>query len=136
MLSTIKTHYMKTIAIATIAALAIFTSCRKKPSNESVNSSRTIRYEVTGNFKGTLFASYTTATGGTTNDPVSSLPWSKEIIYNNSVTAAAIAFSGNGGTAGQQVIIVVKRGGSQLSSTPVTADNSGSFTKAAPVIIF
>jgi hypothetical protein len=113
-----------------------FTACSKPIDGDTVNPSRTIRYEVTGNFTGTMTASYTTASGGTANDPVSTLPWNKEITYNSSVTAAIIAFSGNGGAAGQQVSIVIKKGGQTVSTTPLTAGPSGGFTGSAPVVTF
>lgn len=125
-----------TFLVAVIFLSLIFPSCKKDDNDSSNNTSKVIRYEVSGNFTGSLFASYTTANGGTANDPISSLPWNKEITYNNSVTAAIVAISGNGGVAGQQVTIVVKRGGSQLSSTKATAGSSGSFTQSAPVVIF
>ena len=124
-----------TLVAAVILLSLSFTACKKK-KEDTANTSRTLRFEITGNYTGPLFASYTTATGGTSNDPVSTLPWNKEITYNSSVTAAIIALSGNGGVAGQQVTIVVKRGGSEVSSTPVTVGSSGSFTKAAPVVTF
>lgn len=129
---------MKQITFLTVSLFCFlsFLSCKKKNDETSANTSRIVRYEVSGNFTGSMFASYTTVSGGTANDPVSSLPWNKEIIYNNSVTAAIVAFSGNGGVAGQQVTIVVKRGGSQVSSTTATAGSSGGFTISSPVITF
>lgn len=98
--------------------------------------SRTISYELAGNYTGSLIASYTTATGGTNNDPVTALPWNKEITYDSNVTAAIFAISGNGGTTGQQVTVVVKRGSTLVSTTVATADASGSFSKPVPTIIF
>lgn len=127
---------MNKIAIVLIAFLPFLTGCSKDTDNIPGNKSRDIRYEISGNFTGTLFASYTTASGGTTNEQVTSLPWNKEITYAPGVTAAIIAVSGNGGAAGQQVTVVVKQGGSQVSSTPVTANSSGSFTQATPVVTF
>ena len=118
-----------------VFALIVIQSCKKKDGNMSARS-RTIQYEISGNYTGSLVASYTTATGGTTNESVSIRPWRKEIIYNSNVSAAIIAISGNGGTAGQQVTVVVKKGGTQISSTTATADNAGSFTRSAPVITF
>ena len=118
-----------------MAALSFFVACSKDDDKPSGNSSRTLQYQVTGNFSGSLYASYTTASGGTANDPIT-LPWNKEITFASGVTAATIVISGNGGIAGQQVTIVVKRGGSQISSTPATADGYGSFSKAAPPVVF
>lgn len=113
----------------------IVSSCEGEKENPS-NTSRTLRYEVTGNFRGTIIASYTTANGGTTNEQVPSIPWTKELTYSSNVTAAILAVSGNGGAAGQELIIIVKRGNSQVSSTKAVANNVGSFTIAAPVVTF
>jgi hypothetical protein len=122
------------ILVSAILSLSFLLSC--KDDDDPEPASRAISYEVSGNFSGSLFASYTTASGGTSNESIAALPWSKEITYESSVDAANIAISGNSGVAGQQVTIVVKSGGTQLSSTTATADASGSFTKAAPVVTF
>lgn len=125
---------MKKSIFVLLMVVTVFVSCKK----DSDSNSRTIRYEITGNFTGpTLFASYTSAGGGTVNDPVASLPWIKEITYSSNVAAAIIAISGNGGVAGQKVTIMVKRGGSQVGAPiDAVADASGNFSKSAPAIVF
>lgn len=127
---------MKRLTIVLFTTMALLGACSKDDDKAADNSSRTLRYEVTGNFAGSFYASYTTSSGGTVNDQVTSLPWNKEITFQKNVTAANIAISGNGGTVGQQAVLVVKRGGNQVSSTTATADGSGSFTVAAPVVTF
>jgi hypothetical protein len=119
--------------IAVFACLLCF-SCSKDDDNNGGNS-RTLKYEVRGNFSGTVYASYTTDVGGTNNEVVTP-PWSKEITYKSNVTAAAIAISGFAGQPGQQVTVVVKRGNTQVSSTTATTDADGGFAKAAPVVQF
>ncbi|MBN8782176.1 MAG: hypothetical protein J0G98_03855 [Terrimonas ferruginea] len=114
--------------------LLVFVSCDK--TDQENQSSRTLRYELTGTFTGSLVASYTTASGGTANETVTDLPWSKEITYAANVTAAVVAISGNGGSPGQQVAAEVKQGGTQVASTVATANSSGSFTEASAVVIF
>lgn len=116
---------------------AAFVSCSKPNDPPAIQLNR-IQYNITGNFSGTLIASYTNATGGTTNETAAALPWKKEIEYAPGVTAAVIAVSGNGGIAGQEVTVVVIKKTATTSSTTtvVTADNSGSFSKAAPTVIF
>lgn len=129
---------MKKMAFLTLASLTLFTSCSKDEDQLTVNTSRTLVYSVSGNFSGTnLIVSYTTANGGTSNEQLTSLPWNKQVEYNSSVTAAIIAVSGNGGVAGQQITLTVKRGNTVIGTpTIATADASGSFTKAAPVVVF
>ena len=129
---------MKKLTILLLAVFTLFASCRKDDDNEPVNTSRTLQYNLTGNFSGSsLIVSFTTATGGTSNEPINILPWNKEVTYNANVTAANIAVSGNGGTPGQKVTLIIKRGGVDVGAPIVaTADASGSFTKAAPAVVF
>lgn len=119
-----------------IAMLTILGACKKKADDKPNTASRTLKYEVTGNFGGTLVASYTTASGGTANDQIT-LPYQKEITYATNVTAAIMALSGSGGVAGQKVVLLIKRGGKQVGQPfEVTAESSGGFSKAAPVVVF
>ncbi|HMI03367.1 MAG TPA: hypothetical protein VK541_12835 [Pedobacter sp.] len=129
---------MKKSIFALLMVVTVFVSCKKDSDKKPDDASRVIRYEITGNFTGpTLIASYTTSGGGTANDPVATLPWTKEITYAANVAAAIIAISGNGGIAGQKVTIVIKRGGSQVGAPiDAVADASGSFSKSAPAIVF
>ena len=101
---------MKKLIIALFSILAIFASCGKDSDNPG-NTSRTIRYEVSGNFTASFTAAYTPATGGVTNDQVTSFPWSKENIYAASVTGASIGITGGGGVPGQRVTLIIRRGG-------------------------
>ncbi len=127
---------MKNSIYVLIATFCILTSCKKNSDNKPANSSRVLRYEVSGNFTGTLISSYTTASGGIANDQIT-LPWTKEITYASSVTAANIVITGNSGVAGQKVSVVIKRGGNQLGTpTEMVAESSGSFSEAAPVVVF
>jgi hypothetical protein len=125
---------MKHFILSLFAIVLLFGAC-KKNDQPNKNASRTLKFEVNGSFSGSLVVSYTSASGNTVNDTRATLPWSKEITYESNVSAAIIAISGNGGTVGQQVTVVVKRGSAQASSTTATADNSGSFSRSAPVVI-
>lgn len=127
---------MKKLIIATLTVFTILVSCKKDSDEKPNNTSRTIKYEVTGNFTGTLTASYTTASGGTANDQIT-LPYNKEINYASNVTAAIIALSGGGGIAGQKVTLVIKRGGTPVGQPKeIVAQSSGGFSEAAPVVVF
>lgn len=127
---------MKKLAIAFITALSVFTSCSK--DNVTNNSSRTIRYELTGNFTGNnIIIAYTTASGGTITEQIVSLPWTKEITFDAGVSGANITISGAGGIAGQQATLIVKKGGNPVGSpTTATADARGTLTIAGPVVVF
>lgn len=129
---------MKTLSIALITALTLLTSCSNEDDNEPQKASRTLRYELSGNFSGSnSIAAYTTANGGTTTEQITSLPWNKEITFDTTVGGANIVVSGAGGTGGQQVTMVIKKGGNQLG-TPISAtvDARGTFTISSPVIVF
>ena len=127
---------MKAYFLLVLIASMTFLSCEKDKDDNNNNTSRVIKYEVSGNYTGSLIASYTTASGGTTNETMPALPWSKEVTYASNVTAAILAVTGNGGVAGQKVTVIVKKGGSQISSTVMTAETSGSFSKPTPTVTF
>lgn len=98
--------------------------------------SREIKFEVTGNFNGTIDATYITAGGGGTNEPIPSLPWTKSITYSSSAPSTAITVGGTGGVAGQNVLIKVFAGGSLVSETSGVANSSGMVVVASPTYIF
>ncbi len=128
---------MKKLIIACLTALTILGSCKKDKDKEPNNTSRTLRYEVTGNFTGKFTAAFHAASGGLTNEEVTSLPWSKEINYASSVPAASIGISGGGGVPGQKVTLIIKRGGKQVG-IPIeqTVNSSGIFSIQGEAIIF
>lgn len=128
---------MKKLIIPIITVLTILLSCKKETTDSPGNTSRVLRYEVSGNFTGSLFASYTTASGGTANEQLTTLPWTKEISYGSNVTAAIIAIAGSGGVAGQTVRVIIKRGGVQIGSPlELVAGPSGSVSQSSPAIVF
>ncbi|RZM29246.1 MAG: hypothetical protein EOO88_05715 [Pedobacter sp.] len=131
---------MKIMTKAVIACLMAFTmlaSCKKDEDKKPNNTSRTLRYEVSGNFTGTIYTSYTNSSGGTNANEVITLPWIKEITFSNNITAAVIGFVGTGGTAGQKVTLVIKRGGTQVGAPlEIVAEATGSFSKAPGAIVF
>jgi len=129
---------MKTLSIALLIALMVFGSCNNDDGNEPQNTSRTLRYELTGNFSGSnMIAAFTTASGGTVTEQITALPWNKEITFDSNVNGANMVVSGAGGTSGQQVTMVIKKGGTPVG-TPITAtaDAGGTFTLSSPVITF
>ena len=129
---------MYKLTIALLFVLTTFASCDKDSDNDNPgNTSRNIRYEVTGNFTGTFSAAYTPTSGGVTSEDFTALPWSKEITYAAGVSGASIGVSGTGGVAGQKAQLIIKRGGTQIG-TPIeqTAGSSGTFSIAGQPIVF
>jgi len=95
-----------------------------------------IKFEVTGNFSGTIDATYITAGGGATNESLLSLPWTKSIIYESTVSGTTITLGGGGGAAGQTLTVKVFAGGSIISETSGVANSSGIIVIASPTYIF
>ncbi len=123
-----KTHFIFLLLLSII-------SCSEDETIATDNS-RVLQYEVTGNFTGEVFASYTGATGNIINEQLTNIPWTKEIIYSNNVTAVVIAISGNGGVANQEVTLIIKKGGVQISNPIIFKANvAGSFTGSSPGIV-
>lgn len=128
---------MKKFIIPVITLLTILLSCQKESKDSPNNNSRILRYEVSGNFTGSLIASYTTASGGTANEQLTVIPWTKEINYATSVTAAVFAMSGSGGVPGQTVRVVIKKGGVQVGNQmDLVATPSGGISQSSPAIVF
>lgn len=123
---------LKKKLIVTLMSLITLFSCSSK-DDATPGKSRTITFEISGDFKGTIVVSHTTAAGGTTTEQIT-LPWKEEITFATSVDQAIIAIGGSGGSAGQSITILIKRGADQISSTSVTADSNGAVSASAPVV--
>src|SRR5687767_13124965 len=109
-------------------------SCSKDDSPPA--KSRDIKFEVTGDFSGTISATYITASGGGTNESIPVLPWNKSITYACSVRGTAISVGAVGGSAGQTIRIKIFAGGSLVSNTPGVANSSGQVVVASPSYVF
>jgi hypothetical protein len=132
-----KTIFMKTVKLVTIVSLLagalFFSSCN---DDDAPVSSREIRFEVSGNFTGTLDATYTTAGGSAVNEDITSLPWVKNITYQTSVPAISILVGGSGGSAGQSITVKVFAGGKEVRSETATANNDGIVVIALQPYVF
>lgn len=123
-----------TKALLIIAILLFAVSCGK--DDVKPVKSRDIKFEVTGNFSGTMDATFITANGGATNESISSLPWTKSITYQSSVSGTTITIGGGGGVSGQTLKVKVFAGGSVVSETSGVANSSGVVVVAPPTYIF
>ncbi|WP_445455928.1 MmpS family transport accessory protein [Flavobacterium sp. HNIBRBA15423] len=104
---------MKSILKKTIPLLIIcllFASCSSDDSKKDdlTSNSKDVKYELTGNYSGTLLIVYTNSDGANQIEDNVSLPWSKEITINKTEAVAI------GLTAGSEV------GGSGLSGQTLT----------------
>lgn len=123
-----------TEALLIIAILLFAVSCGK--DDVKPVKSRDIKFEVTGNFSGTMEATFITANGGATNESIPSLPWTKSITYQSSVSGTTITIGGGGGISGQTLKVKVFAGNSVVSETSGVANSSGIVVVASPTYIF
>lgn len=123
-----------TKALLIIAIILLAVSCGK--DDVKPVKSRDIKFEVTGNFSGTMDATFITANGGATNESISSLPWTKSITYQSSVSGTTITIGGGGGVSGQTLKVIVFAGSSVVSETRGVANSSGVVVVASPTYIF
>jgi len=110
-------------------SLAVYLSSCGDDSDPTPNSSRNIKYEMVGSYTGKITVAYTLANGGTQAFSDIRLPWTKEIVYENSV--GGLGFSGSGEVSlsnvpGQTVTIniysdnkVVKTGSASVDSNQI-----------------
>jgi len=113
-----------------IGILLMFTGCKKdKDDAGGGQSKRMVKYEITGTYTGKLLVAYTTPSGGVASATINSLPWIKEIAYNN--TIAGIGIGGdtdlpNFGIPGQTVTVKIFSGGTTVvNGTPAVVNANG-----------
>lgn len=123
------------ISITLLAMSLVMINCGED-DDAAPAKSRDIRFEVTGNFAGTLSATYVNANGGANNESIPSLPWTKNIAYASSVPSTGFTAAGTGGALGQALTIKVFAGNTFVSETSGTTDNSGRILVSAGVYIF
>jgi len=126
---------LKTLAI--VMTLAFTTvSCSSDNDDNGGASSRDIKYEVSGNYAGTLSATYTESGNGGQNVDITSLPWSKEFTASADTYGAGITVSGYGGTQGQTLTVKIIVGGKVEKETTATATNDGIIVAAPGSFVF
>lgn len=103
-------------------------TCSSGDNDQNQNNSRNIKYEITGNYSGQLTVVYNDNLAGNTVITVTSLPWSKEIIYNSDVQVIGISASsvvGHYGSAGQSATLRIYSGGMVVKSATASTDTNG-----------
>ena len=117
-------------------SVLLFASCSNDDSNSSGGNSRKIKYEVTGNFTGSMSATHTTESGGGATTEFTTLPWEMLIEFDPSVPSAGLAVGGIGGVQGQTLTVKVYQDGILKSTTPGTTGSGGSIVISSPSIVF
>ena len=124
-----------------VILLLLLQACSKSDDDDDNGGTpvnrRNVKFEVSGNFTGTLSATYVNASGGGTNEQITTaLPWVKQIAYAATVPSTGITVGGTNGIGGQSIVLKVFAGGTQISSTPATANPDGTIIVTAPSYVF
>ncbi len=116
---------LKTLAIVLTLAFTTVSCSSDDDKGSENNSSREVKYEITGNYTGKLDATYMEKSGAPLIEDVLSLPWTKEFTADADSDGALVHTSGYGGVAGQKVTAKIYVGGKVVSELTGTADSDG-----------
>jgi hypothetical protein len=127
-------------AVFTILIIMVITSCSNDSgNNNSAPTSKSAKFEITGNYTGHIFIVYNDNVSGNTSLIVTSLPWSKTIDYPNTVQGIGIsgnAVTSNTAAAGQTATLKIYNGTTVVSQSSITADANGLFSFNTLTYIF
>jgi hypothetical protein len=126
---------MKKILFLILSTLFLV-ACDDDSFGNHNDTSRHIRYQVDGNFTGTMSAHHTTHSGGTGTVEFSDVPWSMLILFEKKVPSAAMAIAGSGGIEGQTLTVEVYQDDILQSTNHGTAGSNGSIVIGTPPIVF
>lgn len=114
----------------TILVITFASSC-SKDDDKTTADSRNVKYEITGNATGTFDATYITGSGSGANETPASLPWSKEIVAQNSVTTVSFNSAVIGATPGKTITAKIYVGGVVKKEQTATVQSNGTAIIAA-----
>lgn len=129
---------MKTKILGFFLAAALITtaSCSDDDSgNDNGNSSREVKYEITGTFTGTLDVAYTTANGSPFLEEVSTLPWTEEFTALPTTQGVTITASG-AGEPGETITLKIFVGDEEVASANGVANSNGIVSAATLPYVF
>ncbi|TKC12931.1 hypothetical protein FA048_04755 [Pedobacter polaris] len=131
------TKYLNKLILVTLVSLFMFSACKKsdkKPQEES----RTVKYEITGNFTGKLTVIYNDNVTGNTVLTEVPLPFSKTVTYGSNVKG--IGFGANSSTVsapGQNAkITIYSHTGAVLATDTQPTGASGELSSPTIAYIF
>jgi hypothetical protein len=127
-----KTLKHLSLSVLSFALLVILLSGCKKDKNDNNNSSRNVKYELSGTYTGKFTIIITDNESGTLVIDNVTIPWSKEVTYDSKVIAVGIGASATTyGAAGQTALMKIYSGGSVVKTTNGTADQNGALSLPA-----
>lgn len=122
-------YYKATIQIILItASIAFPLSCLTSCNNEVASPAKPkmVKYEITGNFSGTLTVIYTSLTGGSRVDNNVVAGWIMEMEYPASTSSIGIGAQGSSlGSSGQTATIRIFVNETEVKSSSATAGSQG-----------
>lgn len=114
-----------------------FASCSSdNDDKDSVNRSRDVKYEVTGNYTGTLSVVYTESGNAGQSADITAFPWTKEFTASSDTAGAGLTVSGYGGVADQTITVKIIVGGIVEKETTAKATSDGIIIGAPGSYIF
>lgn len=116
---------LKTLAIVLTLAFTAVSCSSDNDDNGGANNSRDIKYEITGNYTGTLSTTYFEKGGNALNEDITKLPWTKEFTAEAKSMGASLSASGYGGAPGQTLTGKLYVGGKLENELTATANNDG-----------
>ncbi|MBO9582596.1 MAG: hypothetical protein J7574_00400 [Flavobacterium sp.] len=126
---------LKTLAIVlTLAFTAV--SCSSDDDKGSGNNSREVKYEITGNYTGTLSTTFFEKGGNVLNEDITKLPWTKEFTAEAKSIGASLSASGYGGVAGQTLTGKMYIGGKLENELTAKANNDGIIVLSLTPFVF
>ena len=127
-----KTLKHLSLSVLSFALIVILASGCKKDKNDNNNSSRNVKYELSGTFTGKFTVIITDNESGTQVIDNVTIPWSKEVTYDTKVIAVGIGASATTyGSAGQTALMKIYSGGNVVKTTNGTADVNGALSLPA-----
>jgi hypothetical protein len=131
----------KAFLLLMVACATFVTSCSSDDDNNTVddtnsNTSRDIKYEVTGNYTGVLTVAFITQTGASTTDQITALPWTRLFNADAGTLSSGFGVTGSGGAAGQTITATIYQGGVDKGSVTATANAEGIITATPPSVSF
>lgn len=129
-----KTHLKQIMLMFTL--VFTFASCSSDNDDKVSGGSRDVKYEVSGNYTGTISASYIESGNGGQNVDITALPWSKEFTASADTYGAGITVSGHGGTVNQTLTVKIIVGGKVQKETTAKATSDGIIVAAPGSYVF
>ena len=129
--------YVKRAIFFLLAGFITLAACKKNKVDPGNPATRTVKYEITGNFSGKLTIVYNDNVNGNTVLNNISLPWTRELTYTQNVAAIGIqAQAASTGMPGQTATMKIYAAGKPVKSSAAVAGALGEMVLPAIAHVF